>query len=363
MPVFERLASIPHMELKVFYGCNFPGTKVVTTQSELTFPNQKLLSLPLKLKARRDSVAYAPLSPMLIQALNRFRPDVVICEGASNMPNDILAMLYCWWRRTPMIYWSLGEIRARRKSFARQFLDGFIHFIERRMDAVICYSSIGAEYFKRIGVAEERIFVAVNVVDTDRRKLEAAKFLRNPLEKRGAFNVLYVGALEANKNVAVLLKAFARLETSRDDCSLSIVGDGPERASLEELSYELGLSQINFLGQRYSDVSKFFLMADVFVLPGLGGLAVSDALVHGVPVICGIGDGSEVDLIQHGKNGFIDDELSEEKILFYLTQLRDESETLLNMKNNTHKTIEKFGIDNYIQRILAAIDFAYNQKN
>ena len=52
------------------------------------------------------------------------------------------------------------------------------------------------------------------------------------------------------------------------------------------------------------------------MLPGLGGLAVSDSLVHGLPVIASIADGCEKDLLGTGA-GIIEEvgnEVSENRI-------------------------------------------------
>jgi glycosyltransferase involved in cell wall biosynthesis len=46
-------------------------------------------------------------------------------------------------------------------------------------------------------------------------------------------------------------------------------------------------------------------MCDVFVLPGLGGLAINDAMMCGKPVICGEADGTEKDLIIDGTTGYL----------------------------------------------------------
>jgi glycosyltransferase involved in cell wall biosynthesis len=46
-------------------------------------------------------------------------------------------------------------------------------------------------------------------------------------------------------------------------------------------------------------------MCNVFVLPGLGGLAINDAMICRRAVICSSADGSEKDLIEDGVTGYI----------------------------------------------------------
>jgi glycosyltransferase involved in cell wall biosynthesis len=54
-----------------------------------------------------------------------------------------------------------------------------------------------------------------------------------------------------------------------------------------------------FTGIRHGlELTPFFLEADLFVLPGTGGLAVQEAMSYGLPVIMGEGDGTNDDLVR-----------------------------------------------------------------
>jgi len=79
---------------------------------------------------------------------------------------------------------------------------------------------------------------------------------------------------------------------------LVIVGDGPERSPLEALARTIYPSA-EFPGARHGqELAAYFAAADLFVLPGTGGLAVQEAMSHGLPVIMGQGDGTNDDLIR-----------------------------------------------------------------
>jgi glycosyltransferase involved in cell wall biosynthesis len=92
-----------------------------------------------------------------------------------------------------------------------------------------------------------------------------------------------------------LLRACAVLESKP---RLVIVGDGPERRALESLARETYPST-EFAGARHGpELEPFFRAADLFVLPGTGGLAVQQAMSHGLPVIVARGDGTQDDLVR-----------------------------------------------------------------
>ncbi len=96
--------------------------------------------------------------------------------------------------------------------------------------------------------------------------------------------VLWVGRVSAEKNLELLTAAFARIREHRNDVSLVIVGDGPHRKTLEELSPET-----TFLGFRSGEeLARIYATADVFAFPGSAetfGQVVLEAAMSGLPTI------------------------------------------------------------------------------
>jgi glycosyltransferase involved in cell wall biosynthesis len=79
---------------------------------------------------------------------------------------------------------------------------------------------------------------------------------------------------------------------------LVIVGDGPEREALESLAMEI-YPAAEFVGAKHgAELKHYFTEADLFVLPGTGGLAVQEAMSYGLPVIVAQGDGTQDDLVR-----------------------------------------------------------------
>ena len=112
--------------------------------------------------------------------------------------------------------------------------------------------------------------------------------------------ILFVGRLQFRKNVDLLLGACAEMETQP---RLVIVGDGPEREALELLASDI-YPLAEFVGAKYGvELKAHFMEADLFVLPGTGGLAVQEAMSYGLPVIVAQGDGTQDDLVRE-ENGW-----------------------------------------------------------
>jgi len=167
---------------------------------------------------------------------------------------------------------------------------------------MISYSQRGADEYATLGFPREKIFVAHNSV--------SAKPTLNPSRGSGqaverlTFNVqptlLFVGRLQARKRVDSLLRACAEIESNP---RLLIIGDGPERTALQALAKEIYPSA-EFIGAKHgAELKPYFEQADLFVLPGTGGLAVQEAMSYGLPVIVAKGDGTQDDLVRE-ENGW-----------------------------------------------------------
>lgn len=363
VPVFERLARIPEIDLRVFYGEDFEGTKLISYKGPVNFAAEQLNTLKLKFSTKHGG-AYVPFSPSLFLRLKSFNPDVIIAEGASNFANNIICFLYAKIHKKKIIQWGLGQLAGRHRSLHRVLLDLIFSSVERYSDAAIAYSSFGAKYYIGKGIGLHNVIVAVNVVDTEQRSADLMNFCRDnnllyPSPLPRVFKVLFVGALAENKGVDVLLRAFSQFTKGVDDPSatLTIVGDGAAREVLQKLAVDLDLTQrVIFAGHVKDGIARYFYDASIFVLPGLGGLAVSDALSHGVPVICGVGDGCEKDLIKEGVNGKIISNLDQATLCRELELLWSNRGYLNDMRIGAQQFLSSgLDVNSYVNKIFEAI--------
>jgi glycosyltransferase involved in cell wall biosynthesis len=229
----------------------------------------------------------------LIDWLTNWNPDALIMEANPRYLATAAAVNWMHARGRKVLGWGLGAPPLSGP------LAGFrqmrrVHFL-RQFDALIAYSQRGADEYASLGFPREKIFVAYNSV--------APKPASFPDLRPSTFDkptILFVGRLQSRKRVDWLLRACAELESKPH---LVIVGDGPERAKLELLAKEVYPSA-EFIGTKHgAELTPYFAQADLFVLPGTGGLAVQEAMTHGLPVIVAKGDGTQDDLVRAG-NGW-----------------------------------------------------------
>jgi glycosyltransferase involved in cell wall biosynthesis len=363
VPVFEMLALKPDIDLTVIYSQDFANTKLISYKGQTNFLAVSLHAFQIKMKTS-NGTALVPISPSIFKKLILIRPDVIITEGASNVINNMICFLYSKLFRVRFIQWSLGEIKGRQRSSHRIVADIFFRFVEKHSAAIIAYSSLGKKYFTNIGVKEKNIFVAVNVVNTELRLKEIKDYclvhqLPYPSLQPNRFKVIFAGAFEENKNIDSLLIGYADFLKQRKDANsvLTLIGDGSMMNDIKRQCTHLEIdNHVEFVGQVNGALCSHFYDASIFVLPGLGGLAVSDSLIHGIPVICSIGDGCELDLIQNYENGIICNDMSGEVITKQLTFLYDNPTVLLKMRTNAQKfAFSNYNIKNYVDVIEKAI--------
>lgn len=68
--------------------------------------------------------------------------------------------------------------------------------------------------------------------------------------------------------------------------------------------YSANNPAVIYFGRLNEGASKILGNCDLFVLPGLGGLAICEAMLNSLPIITGNADGTEYDLVDE-ENGFI----------------------------------------------------------
>jgi len=278
VPFFERLAA-DCRKLTVLAGTPRPGEAITPAKGMDRAEWQNLNN-----RHMGKGGLYVCTQPDLISRLESLEPDALVLEANPRYLSNWRARIWAKNAGTPVLGWGLG---AEPEGIAagwvwKRFLRGF--------DRMIAYSSRGAEAYRRLGVPGDRIALAINAVGAAPGALPSGN-----VGSAKRLRVLYVGRLQKRKRIDTLLRSCSRLA---EPPAATIVGDGPERKALESLAASI-LPDAQFTGHLEGQhLEEAFTRADLFVLPGTGGLAVQQAMAHGLPVIVGEGDGTADDLVR-----------------------------------------------------------------
>lgn len=288
----------------------------------------------------------------LMKWLKEWQPHVLIMEAN---PRYMLSSQAIRWMRAhggSVIGWGLGSplpsglfSRVRmllRRRFIRQF------------DALITYSQSGAAEYAALGFPQEKIFTAPNAVapkPVHPLPTRAQRF------KAGRPVVLFVGRLQVRKRADALIQACSLLPHSIQP-QLWIVGDGPQRHALENLAKDVYPDTHFYGAQHGSDMENLLRNADLFVLPGSGGLAVQQAMSFGLPVIVGEADGTQSDLVRV-ENGWQLTDISPKNLSQHIQTALQDIRLLREMGAASYKIVsQEINLENMVTAFWHAIQQA-----
>jgi glycosyltransferase involved in cell wall biosynthesis len=206
----------------------------------------------------------------------------------------------------PYIIWS-GAITDAAMPTPR------LRMVQRRMlvraaAAFVAYGSRAKRYLETLGAPPDRVSIGINSVDTKfyRQRAVAGRAERNRAKE---FDLICLGDLSARKRVDLALRAVKLVSEVRRDFRLRLIGDGPERAALEDLANDLGISDIvRFEGfKQKGEVAGILAAAHCLLFPSrfdVWGLVLVEAMAAGIPCIASVRAGATDDLIQDEVTGF-----------------------------------------------------------
>lgn len=196
--------------------------------------------------------------------------------------------------------------------------------LQRKAQLFIAVSAFIRSKLLEQGFPPEKTVVHYNGVDVE-------GFRTDPAAKRKPV-VLFIGRLVEKKGCEYLIRAMARVQASRREAELVVIGDGPLRATLERLA-EHTLRRYRFLGaQDPGSVRAWMHRAAILSVPSITaasgdaegfGLVFAEAQAAGLPV-ASFATGPIPEVVVHGETGFLAPERDWGKLAEYITQLLED---------------------------------------
>jgi glycosyltransferase involved in cell wall biosynthesis len=174
-----------------------------------------------------------------------------------------------------------------------------------RVDGFIVFSSQGVGRLERLGVDPARVEVSVQSAD-----LEPFRAVARGPGDRHPVRVLSVGRLVPDKNLALLIEAFAAGGFEAGEAELELCGTGPLEGELRALAERLGVP-VRFRGYAAPDeLPRVYAEADVLALVSTYepfGVAAREAAAAGLALICTERAGAAGDVAVEGENALLVD--------------------------------------------------------
>jgi len=239
-----------------------------------------------------------------------------------------------------------GEMYKGRASVIGPFFE-MLSFKAPFSKYIVINSSNKRQLEECFGIDERKINVLPHAIDMN---------YLDSVQSDKKKNVLFTGRLVPQKNVGLLIRAFAALpEELKNEYCLRIIGTGSEMPQLKRLATDLD-TNVTFLGdvQKHTDVLKEMRSAEVFVMPSVReslGIAILEAMACKAAVVSTATEGP-VDYIKNGKNGFLTPIGNRQALTEALEQLLSNKRLRDRVAANGRKTAEEHDMDNGIKKLI-----------
>ena len=184
--------------------------------------------------------------------------------------NDVGIKLENEWKYRVLWHFFRGKFR---------YYDGFVTVSRALIEPFRKASGVGGKFFKTIP----------NFIDVGEIRQKALETPPNFALEEGCLNVVALGRLCHQKGYDIMLDTFADALKRRPELRLYIIGDGPDRAALEQQRDRLGLKdKAHFLGNQPNPF-QYMARMDAFLSTSRyegQGMNIMEAMVLGLPVYC-----------------------------------------------------------------------------
>lgn len=223
-----------------------------------------------------------------------------------------------------------------------KLLLGIQKFVLNRVNRVIVPSrflkEILIKYYK---VGHEKIKVIYNSIDLkDYHKIPFRQFQRSTRP-----TVVTIGRLVRHKRIDKIIEAISVIKMKYPDVEFQIIGEGPEKENLEELTRELGVERnVKFYGGvEHSKVIELIQNADILVLNSIyEGLphVVIEGMACRTPVIATNIKGTD-EVVKDGETGLLVSPNNNEELKDKIIQLLSDEELRERLVENAYKSVEE----------------------
>lgn len=233
----------------------------------------------------------------------------------------------------------------KNEYFLQKILRFFNKIYFKNINYFITCSSYGYKLVKQNSFNNVKMLLhGIDVKDNSFQKLSNEK------------NFLFIGRLEKEKGVDYLIRAFAYFKNEKG-IKLFIAGDGPEKNNLINLSRNLKVKNVFFLGKiSREEIKKYYSESIATVVPSIwpenSPIVIYESLSYGRPVI-GTVVGGIPDLVKNKKNGLLIKRKDAEAIFNAMNYLINNKNIRESLSINARKFAEdKINIDIHIKKLV-----------
>lgn len=288
-------------------------------------------------------------SSLILGGLLTKKPDVVIGTSPQFFC-AVAAYLLSIWKRAPFVFevrdiWPLSaiELGALKNRRVIAILEAIERHLYRRAALIVPVAESTRPYLLEKGIPDDKIVIIPNGIDA--RFLESSskppEQLREELGLTGKFLVTYIGTHGMSHALEVLLQAAAKLQET-PEIHFLLVGEGAEKARLQELAATLKLRNVTFLKEQPREqLPAFYRASDLSIVP-LKRLPIFTKVLPsklfelmgaGCPIVCSV-EGEAAQLVKRSGAGICIEPENVSALIQAIEELRQDPQRRRQLSRN-----------------------------
>ena len=298
--------------------------------------------------------------PAIGEELERFQPDIIHVVNPAIL--GLAGLFYGKTLNIPLLASYHTHLPEYLQHYGLGALEGLLWELlkagHNQAELNLCTSTAMVQTLTEHGI--ERVDLWQRGVDTETFQPDLASLeMRNRLSLGHPEDplLLYVGRLGAEKEIDRIKPILEAIPNAR----LALVGDGPNRQTLEKYFAETRTHFVGYLGGQ--ELAAAFASADAFVFPSRTetlGLVLLEAMAAGCPVVAARSGGIP-DIVEDGVNGYLFDPNDEQGAIVATQHLLSNQEERETLRRNARQEAERWSwssatrqLQSYYRRVIAS---------
>ena len=279
--------------------------------------------------------------PAIGEELSRFKPDIIHVVNPAIL--GLAGLFYGKTLNIPLLASYHTHLPEYLQHYGLGALEGLLWELlkagHNQAELNLCTSTVMVKTLTDHGI--ERVDLWQRGVDTETFQPDLANLeMRNRLSLGHPEDplLLYVGRLGAEKEIDRIKPILEAIPNAR----LALVGDGPNRQTLEKYFAETRTHFVGYLGGQ--ELAAAFASADAFVFPSRTetlGLVLLEAMAAGCPVVAARSGGIP-DIVEDGVNGYLFDPTDDWGAIAATQRLLSNQEERETLRRNARQEAERW---------------------
>jgi glycosyltransferase involved in cell wall biosynthesis len=290
--------------------------------------------------------------------------DFLVMGGELN--NISYPLCYLWrYRGKRVAYWGHGrDVSVVNAQGIKALAEQTKIWLTRRADCFFAYTNGVRDYMVRKGVDQNKIFVLHNTIDIMKQRnifetlIPERKNLRSQLGLSGKKVLLFVGRLNRQKQLDVLLDSFCCLRARDNSYHLVIIGAG-DGSMFSKLKDTCGEGSFRYLGVvPDDDIGRFYVASDLYVFPGAVGLGPLQALCFDLTsaVINSPVHSPEYEYLNHDNALILPEGSTAERYASAIITLLEDRDRWAELRAHAWPSIRHLTIDHMAQNFISGVN-------